>query len=93
MLVGRLPLQTGSTAGCWMGVAKSMCSVMLKHGEAHISHGNLNGWGGGVSDQLIVTSTGYEDCLEPQMQTGRPRKLLIFHHKVRGLQCLATATC
>lgn len=30
MLVGRLPLQSGSIAGCWIGVAKSMCSVMLE---------------------------------------------------------------
>lgn len=38
MLVGRLPLHSGSIAGCCIGVAKSMCSVMLENGDDHISH-------------------------------------------------------
>lgn len=43
MLVGRLPLHRGSVAGCCMGVAKSMCSVMLGNRDDHISRGDAQG--------------------------------------------------
>lgn len=65
MLVGRLPLQRGSIAGCCIGVAKSMCSVMLQNGDNHISYGKSE-WVRSIINQLIITSMCYQDCLQPQ---------------------------
>lgn len=75
MLVGRLPLQRGSIAGCCIGVAKSMCSVMLKKGDYHISQGKSEWVGSKSINQLIVTSMCYPDFLEPQkLRLKRPQK-------------------
>lgn len=47
-------------AGCCIGVAKSMCSVMLKNGDYHINQGRFeSGDRKSISHQLIMTSICY----------------------------------
>lgn len=79
MLVGRLPLQRGSIAGCCMGVAKSMCSVMLEKGDSHVSHGKSERVGSkSINNQRIANfSTLIGPCGATDSQTRDLRSDLV----------------
>lgn len=93
MLVGRLPLQRGSIAGCWIGVAKSMCSVMLKDGDDHMSQGNCVG-----GDRVLIISRGWRHYVIRIVCKHRISDLrsdLVWTRmlQVRGLWGLAMTIC